>query len=138
MKILSGKMVHTKCFVKLPNSGRLELSTSLSTVVMVFLVNTKTFVIRIIQLNSLFIDVMGPDEHHDHVNNSAYTNAIAQISLRIPSEVYTSYIANTDKRLNFPQPSQTWLDIANKMYIPFDSDLQYHPEFDEFNRCKVA
>ena len=31
-------------------------------------------------------DVIPPDEYHDHVNNSVYTNVIAQISLNFATE----------------------------------------------------
>lgn len=78
---------------------------------------------------------MGPDEYHDHVNNSAYTNTVAQISLRSPDAIYKRYIQGSDTEHNFPKPDEIWLDIANKLYVPFDASLAYHPEFDGYNKC---
>lgn len=76
---------------------------------------------------------MGPDEYHDHVNDSTYINVIAQISLRIPNEIYNDYIRGTGKESIFPVPDPTWSTIADKVLVPFDQTVQYHPEYDGFN-----
>ncbi|XP_070568257.1 protein-glucosylgalactosylhydroxylysine glucosidase-like isoform X1 [Ptychodera flava] len=74
-------------------------------------------------------DVMGPDEYHQNVNNSVYTNIVAQISLQLP------YYAA--KFINASVPPE-WKDIADKMYIPFDEEKQYHPEYDSYTNGTVV
>ncbi|XP_077977259.1 protein-glucosylgalactosylhydroxylysine glucosidase-like [Glandiceps talaboti] len=68
-------------------------------------------------------DVMGPDEYHQSVKNSVYTNVIAKISLNLP------YYAA--KMINATLPAD-WKNIADNMYIPFDKEHQYHPEYDGY------
>ncbi|XP_040265771.1 protein-glucosylgalactosylhydroxylysine glucosidase [Bufo bufo] len=67
--------------------------------------------------------VMPPDEYHSDVNNSVYTNALAQISLNFSMELA--------KDLQQPIPD-LWNDVARKMKIPFDSKINYHPEYDGY------
>uniref|UniRef100_H2ZEB2 Protein-glucosylgalactosylhydroxylysine glucosidase n=1 Tax=Ciona savignyi TaxID=51511 RepID=H2ZEB2_CIOSA len=69
--------------------------------------------------------VMGPDEWNFPVNNSAFTNAAAAQNLMFAADVAQKL--GFDKEL-----AKQWRDIAQTMFIPFDSHLQYHPEFDEF------
>nr|XP_054758478.1 protein-glucosylgalactosylhydroxylysine glucosidase-like [Lytechinus pictus] len=68
-------------------------------------------------------NVMPPDEYHESVNNSVFTNSIAQISLRLPA-----YAASL---INKSVPAE-WAVIADNMFIPFDHKLQYHPEFEGY------
>ncbi|XP_014672824.1 PREDICTED: acid trehalase-like protein 1 [Priapulus caudatus] len=68
-------------------------------------------------------DVMGPDEWHYPVNNSCYTNTIAQISLRLPSDAFP----------DSPRLKQKWIDIADHMYVPFDAKMNYHPQHDGYD-----
>ncbi|CAH1792619.1 unnamed protein product, partial [Owenia fusiformis] len=75
--------------------------------------------------------VMGPDEYHYNVNNSIFTNYNAKLSLLLPS-----YIQDT-LGMSYPASVQVeiskWLEQAAKMYLPFDSESQYHPQFDGFD-----
>ena len=70
---------------------------------------------------------MPPDEWYYPVNNSAYTNTIAKISLLLPKYAY-SLIGESAPR--------EYEKIAELMYIPFDGVRQYHPEFDGFTWSK--
>ncbi|XP_074653505.1 protein-glucosylgalactosylhydroxylysine glucosidase-like [Tubulanus polymorphus] len=74
------------------------------------------------------LDVMPPDEHHNHVDNSAYTNVVAQISLENP---YALTVAAGISKLNNDY-HRAWLNYAKQMYVPFDEEEQYHPEFDGY------
>ncbi|XP_068117140.1 protein-glucosylgalactosylhydroxylysine glucosidase [Hyperolius riggenbachi] len=67
--------------------------------------------------------VMPPDEYHDGVDNSAYTNALAQISLNFAIEIAA--------KLQHPVPD-AWEDTAKKIKLPFDSASNYHPEYDTY------
>ncbi|XP_069821516.1 protein-glucosylgalactosylhydroxylysine glucosidase isoform X1 [Dendropsophus ebraccatus] len=67
--------------------------------------------------------VMPPDEYHSDVNNSVYTNALAQISLNFSMDLA--------KDLQQPFPDQ-WRDVASKIKVPFDLKNNYHPEYDGY------
>ena len=66
---------------------------------------------------------MPPDEEHDKVNSSVYTNTIAQVGLRLPS--YAASLLNQ----SFPK---NWTLIADQMYILYDKEHDYHPEFEGY------
>ena len=70
---------------------------------------------------------MPPDEWNYPVNNSAYTNTVAKISLSLPKYSY-SLIGETAPK--------EYEEIADLMYVPFDSQKQYHPEYDGFTWSK--
>ncbi|KAK2553759.1 Protein-glucosylgalactosylhydroxylysine glucosidase [Acropora cervicornis] len=69
--------------------------------------------------------VMPPDEYHYPVNNSVYTNIVAKINLLFAKEAADILGKKVPKR---------WTTIAEKMYIPFDDEHQYHPEFEGYRR----
>ncbi|KAG8437893.1 hypothetical protein GDO86_008551 [Hymenochirus boettgeri] len=69
--------------------------------------------------------VMPPDEYNRDVDNSAYTNALVQISLNFATELAIS--------LQHHVPD-TWTEIARKIKVPYDSKLDYHPEFDGYEK----
>ncbi|RUS83055.1 hypothetical protein EGW08_009194 [Elysia chlorotica] len=70
------------------------------------------------------LGVMPPDEWHDPVNDSAYTNHIAIISLDFANHIKTI--------IGQPENPQ-WREISAKMVRPYDASRDYHPEFDGFN-----
>ena len=78
------------------------------------------------------LNVIPPDEYADHVNNSAYTNAVAIYSLQ--------FAAAVGALLGQP-PSVTgpWLDAASRIVIPFDASANggYHPEYDKYKNGTV-
>ncbi|XP_056657000.1 protein-glucosylgalactosylhydroxylysine glucosidase [Monodelphis domestica] len=67
--------------------------------------------------------VMPPDEYHPGVNNSVYTNVLAQTGLRFAAELA--------RDLGRPVPD-LWVTVAEKMKVPFDAERNYHPEFDGY------
>ncbi|GIQ81820.1 hypothetical protein KIPB_002843, partial [Kipferlia bialata] len=74
------------------------------------------------------LDVQCPDESSLHVDNSVYTNAVAAVNLGFIVDIcnLTGYQGVNQSDLD------TWTDIAQRMYYPFDSDLALHPEYDGF------
>ncbi|NWU72359.1 PGGHG glucosidase, partial [Pterocles burchelli] len=68
--------------------------------------------------------VMPPDEYHPRVDNSAYTNAVARRSL--------NFAADLARDLSVPVPEE-WLDRAGKLKVPFDVELNYHPEYEGYS-----
>uniref|UniRef100_A0ABM5F8B9 Protein-glucosylgalactosylhydroxylysine glucosidase n=1 Tax=Pogona vitticeps TaxID=103695 RepID=A0ABM5F8B9_9SAUR len=67
--------------------------------------------------------VLPPDEYHPAVNNSVYTNAIAQRSLNFAIELST--------QLHIPIPEE-WKEVGKKIKIPFDKNRNFHPEYDGY------
>ncbi|NWT76103.1 PGGHG glucosidase, partial [Prunella himalayana] len=68
--------------------------------------------------------VMPPDEYHSHVDNSAYTNAVARRSLNFATDLA--------RDLLLPVPEE-WEDRARKIKVPFDEERKYHPEYDGYS-----
>ncbi|XP_053142693.1 protein-glucosylgalactosylhydroxylysine glucosidase [Hemicordylus capensis] len=68
--------------------------------------------------------VLPPDEYHFAVDNSVYTNAIAQRSL--------SFAIDLSSQLHIPIPEE-WKEVAMKIKVPFDKSRAYHPEFDGYS-----
>lgn len=102
--------------------------------------------------------VMPPDEYHSGVNNSVYTNVLVQnrsdiklplsLTFRPPhsgedpvrshATVVCSlsslhFAAALAKDLGLPVPKQ-WLEVADRIKVPFDSEQNFHPEFDGYER----
>ncbi|NXT93763.1 PGGHG glucosidase, partial [Anhinga rufa] len=68
--------------------------------------------------------VMPPDEYHYRVDNSVYTNAVAQRSLNFAADVARDFL--------IPVPEE-WVDCAQKVKVPFDAEKKYHPEYDGYS-----
>ena len=71
---------------------------------------------------SCVADVLPPDEDAGVQSNSVYTNAVARLAM----------LAFAHARRMLGEPDEDWTTIANNIYIPFDSALQYHPEYDGY------
>ncbi|XP_034032237.1 protein-glucosylgalactosylhydroxylysine glucosidase isoform X2 [Thalassophryne amazonica] len=69
------------------------------------------------------LDVIPPDEYHNSVNNSVYTNTVAKLSLQFAEELADL--------LQYPAPKE-WQEVAAHIKIPFDDEAQYHPEYDGY------
>jgi len=75
------------------------------------------------------LGAMGPDEFHPNVNNSAYVNAVAALSIRSAIEVST--------QLGLPVPAN-WSAIAHGLHLPFDAKRGVHPEYDSYEHGTVV
>lgn len=73
-------------------------------------------------------DVIPPDEYHDHVNNSAYTNRVAALSLEI-----ATLFANVS--LAVPDPD--WMRVARKIPIPYDEQRKIILEYDGYTDDQI-
>jgi len=67
---------------------------------------------------------MPPDEYAYNVNNSAFTNMIAAQSLLFAAKV--ARICRLPKRVN------NYRYYAERIYIPFNDTVGYHPEYDGY------
>ncbi|HRE48688.1 MAG TPA: hypothetical protein PLD47_13265 [Aggregatilineales bacterium] len=73
---------------------------------------------------------IGPDEYHDNVNNSAFTNSMVrwhlQTAIRVARWVQSNYTKAGEALLTrlsiTPAQLETWATIAEKMYIPTRAD----------------
>jgi kojibiose phosphorylase len=77
-----------------------------------------------------FRDVIGPDEYHEHVDNNAYTNAMARWNLETALKVLDWLKSNAPQqaeRLSHVLDLNTerlthWQDVINKIYFPVRPD----------------
>lgn len=72
-------------------------------------------------------DVMPPDEYQYPVNNSFFTNVIAKLNIGLALKF--------GPLVGQKIPS-AWKDIEQKLYLPYDGKLDYHPEFEGFDVTK--
>ncbi len=80
--------------------------------------------------------VTGPNEYDNNVNNNWYTNYIAKWCLEYASE-NIAYLENEDieavKRNNVSKEEcEKWINIASKMYLPYDNELDIIVQHDDF------
>jgi kojibiose phosphorylase len=83
---------------------------------------------------------IGPDEYHENVNNSAFTNSLVRWHLRQASGVrdwlqnhYPQQAAALLARLGVDEAAVgQWHTIADKMYVPFDQAQGIYEQFDGF------
>jgi trehalose/maltose hydrolase-like predicted phosphorylase len=75
------------------------------------------------------MQVMPPDEYVDGVDDGILANFGASTILR--KAVAMAKAAGRE-------PGANWTDVAEKIYIPFDKQKQYHPEYAGFEPGKVA
>ena len=76
------------------------------------------------------VDVMPPDEYHLIVNNSVFTNMVVKMTLEFAHEVA--------ELLKQPERQKKYKYFMDRIYIPFDADVGYHPEFDGYVRGRTA
>lgn len=69
-------------------------------------------------------DVVCADEYAEHVNNDAFTNASVQKALQIA--------VRATEILGLPAAPE-WSEVADKMYVPYDTVNARHLEFDGFD-----
>jgi kojibiose phosphorylase len=89
-------------------------------------------------------DAMGPDEFHEKVDNSAFTNTMAQWNIqaalgwyRWARNRYPRKLARlVQKLLLTEQEVKAWNDIAQKIYIPANRKRKLIEQFDGYFKLK--
>ncbi len=78
------------------------------------------------------LDVVGPDEYHERVNNNAYTNEMARMTLRYAAEICKKYLPETSD-----QELAAFLDAAAhlKTQEP-DPETRVIPQFDGYMKLE--
>ncbi|XP_072037392.1 protein-glucosylgalactosylhydroxylysine glucosidase-like [Amphiura filiformis] len=69
-------------------------------------------------------DIMPPDEYHEGVNDSVYTNVGASLAI---------HLANYSACLCGQEIPQSWYDVATKLVLLYDEERNYHPEYDGYD-----
>lgn len=83
---------------------------------------------------------IGPDEYHENVDNSVFTNRMVQWHLTralalldwLKTNAPDAAVRLIDTLDLTTERLAKWRDIIDKMYIPFDADKQIHIQFDGF------
>ncbi|NWF69417.1 MAG: glycoside hydrolase family 65 protein [Chloroflexi bacterium] len=83
---------------------------------------------------------IGPDEYHENIDNSVFTNRMVVWHLQRALEMVDwlkAHAPNDHQRLVTalkltPERLNHWRDIIAKMYIPFDHEKQIHIQFPGF------
>lgn len=94
------------------------------------------------------LNVMGPDEYHDFVNDSGVLRSglgVTPFFDARPTTVHAAAYTNGGviQTLTFAasaaatlgvnaSAAASWLDAASRIFVPFDDARQYHPEFDSY------
>lgn len=77
--------------------------------------------------------VTGPDEYENNVDNNWYTNLLAQWTLKYTLDILGKVDQETAKKLNVSGDEKTkWQDIVDRMYLPYDKDLNIFVQHDGF------
>lgn len=87
-----------------------------------------------------FRDVIGPDEYHDHVDNNAYTNRMAQWHLKTALEIldwlrqeYPEHATALIRHLDFtPELLAHWQDVIDHIILNHDPATGLILQFDDF------
>lgn len=88
-------------------------------------------------------DVTGPDEYTCIVNNNYYTNAMAKYNLEWAVKAYSILQEDMDvfnkiqeKTSVTPEEVTEWQKAAEKMYLPYNDELQINAQDDTFLQKK--
>ncbi len=81
--------------------------------------------------------VTGPDEYSALADNNVYTNLMAQHNLRYAADAVQRYPAKARELGVDSEEAASWIDAAEKMFIPYDERLKVTPQDDSFTRHKV-
>jgi trehalose/maltose hydrolase-like predicted phosphorylase len=85
-------------------------------------------------------DIIGPDEYHDHVDNNAYTNALARWNLQTAFAIidwlkqsYPRQWQRLRRSLKHETAELTaWRHVSEHLYVPFDPQTRLVEQFDGY------
>ncbi len=81
--------------------------------------------------------VTGPDEYSAIADNNVYTNLLAQRNLWAAAESLERHPARARELGIDPEEAATWRDAADAMLVPYDTELEVHPQAEEFTEHAV-
>jgi alpha,alpha-trehalose phosphorylase len=78
--------------------------------------------------------VTGPDEYSAVADNNIYTNLLAQKNLRAAAEFAERYVEAGEALGVDHEEVASWRDAATAMTIPYDEELEVHPQSENFTK----
>lgn len=92
------------------------------------------------------LDVVGPDEYHERVNNNAYTSMVAKVTFEIANAMvehlkarHPVAFATLCKKLNIADELQRFSEMAELLYVPRpDESTKVIEQFDGYLGLKDA
>lgn len=81
--------------------------------------------------------VTGPDEYSAIADNNVYTNLMAQRNLRGAAEALERHPERARELGVDPEEAAGWRDAADAMLIPYDDELEVHPQAEAFTEHAV-
>ena len=82
--------------------------------------------------NGDILDVIGPDEYKDNVNNNAYTNYMAYHNLKLVSRVNQFVSEELSEKYNVEKLTKQAEDTATKLYLPRPNKNGIIQQFDGY------
>ena len=76
--------------------------------------------------------VTGPDEYSAIADNNVYTNLMAQLNLRAAADAVKRHPDRATELGVDVEEAASWRDAANAMLIPYDEQLEIHPQAEGF------
>ncbi|WP_034551933.1 glycoside hydrolase family 65 protein [Carnobacterium funditum] len=90
------------------------------------------------------LEVIGPDEYKEHIDNNAYTNYTAYWNINLAIKLYEELKENEqhifrklNEKLNLNQFYEQWLDKVNKIYLPEPTKEGVIPQDDSYLSKKI-
>lgn len=84
-------------------------------------------------------DVIGPDEYHERVNNNAYTNHMAQYTLRaailaadLLQRASVKVYTELEQRLHFKTELRGFEEAADRLYVAQPNEIKLIEQFDGY------
>src|SRR6201999_207093 len=78
--------------------------------------------------------VTGPDEYSAVADNNVYTNLLAQKNLGAAADFAERYVEAADALSVDHEEIASWRDAAKAMTIPYDEELEVHPQSENFTK----
>ena len=81
--------------------------------------------------------VTGPDEYSALADNNVYTNLMAQQNLTAAADAADRHPAQAESLGVSPEEAAVWRAAADLMYVPYDEELEVHPQSAGFTNHEV-
>src|SRR5438105_10910879 len=81
--------------------------------------------------------VTGPDEYSAIADNNVYTNLLAQRNLRAAAEAVARHPRHAAQLGADLEEAAAWRDAAADIVIPWDADLEVHPQSEGFTEHQI-
>jgi len=78
--------------------------------------------------------VTGPDEYSAVADNNVYTNLMAQRNLRAAAAAVERHPKRAAELAVDDEETASWRDAAQAMLVPYDEDLEVHPQAEGFTQ----